>query len=138
MCVRSHHFAEDDIFNNLENSFWHDVTLYDNVNELYCAADILISDYSSAFFDYGLLGKPMYCYAYDYDKYKEEYGLFMDLRKEFPNGVMESELDVINAIQMIDYQKEVRLVKEYVSRYVSHPVNATKMCLDSICSRLNK
>ena len=59
-----------------------DASNYANVNELYWISDILISDYSSAFFDFGLLGKPMFCYAYDYDEYNNSNGLLMNLKEK--------------------------------------------------------
>lgn len=131
-CVRAHHFSNADVFHDGNHEFFRDVTLYPNVNELYFAADILISDYSSAFFDYGLLGKPMYCYAYDYEQYRDNYGLFMDLEHEFPNGVMRKETEVIAAIKGMDYTTECRKSSAYCATYVKHSENATQRCLDEI------
>lgn len=132
VCVRTHHFSKCNKRNDNNKGFWKDGTNYSNVNELYKAADILVSDYSSAFFDYGLLGKPMFCYAYDYDEYKSEPGLFMDLESEFPNGVYRNEEELVKSIAEMDYEKECRLSKAYCLKYVSHPVNATECCLDKI------
>ena len=52
--VRAHHFSKEKIQVSDKNT-WIDVSSYPNVNELYWVSDILVSDYSSAFFDYGLL-----------------------------------------------------------------------------------
>lgn len=47
--------------------------------ELLAAADILITDYSGAFFDYLLLDRPIIHYIYDYDYYKnQDRGLYFD------------------------------------------------------------
>jgi CDP-glycerol glycerophosphotransferase len=135
--VRLHHFAMDNADRNLcDNTFLKDVTLYPDVNELYLAADILISDYSSAFFDYGLLGKPMICYAYDYEQYKNTYGLFMDLESEFPSGVIRDEDNVIEKIIHMDYEDECKKSAQYCYKYVTHPENATNRCLDEIYKKL--
>ena len=40
-----------------------------DISELYLLADLLITDYSSAMFDYSLLGRPMYFFAYDLEAY---------------------------------------------------------------------
>ena len=136
LCMRTHHFTSNDMGENYNESFFRDVTEYDDVNELYLAADILISDYSSAFFDYGLLGKPFFCYAPDYDQYSKEYGLFIDMKKEFPNGVFEKETVLLDAILNMNYKEECQKCKKYCDRYVSHPCNATQICLDALYKRL--
>lgn len=138
MLVRAHHFCKSEIFAGLKGEFWFDVSTYPNVNKLYWIADVLISDYSSAFFDYGLLGKPMYCYAYDYDQYMNSTGLFMDLKKEFPNGVKSTDEEVIDAIINMDYEIESEKCRKYCNSYVSHPINATKCCLNKLDELLEK
>lgn len=130
--LRAHHFSDSNTFLKSKTNFWYDASNHSNVNRLYFLADILVSDYSSAFFDYGLLGKPMICYAYDYDKFNEITGLFMNLREEFPNGVMETESDVIKKIQTMDYQVESRKCKFYCESYVKHSYNATECCLNRL------
>lgn len=136
LLVRSHHFAKNDFIKATENPFWVDVSNYESVNKLYYIADILISDYSSAFFDYGLLGKPMICFAYDYEKYEADNGLFMDLKNEFPSGVKRTEQDVINSVLTMQYEEECTKCKTYCDSYVSHPGNATNACIDKIYEKL--
>ena len=135
MLVRAHHFAKKGIVAP-GNRFWIDVSAYPDVNELYWIADILISDYSSAFFDYGLLGKPMVCFGYDYEKYEAGNGFLMDLKNEFPSGIKYTENEVIRFILSMDYEAESKRCKEYVDGYVSHPGNATQMCIDRIYEKL--
>lgn len=132
MLVRTHHFAQNDVFAQVNGDFWIDVSSYPNVNELYYVADVLISDYSSAFFDYGLLKKPMVCFAYDYEQYKQSTGLFIDLEKEFPNSIMRSEKEVLNFLKEMDYTQECKKAGAFCQRYVSRPHNATKICLDAL------
>ena len=84
--LRSHHFSKDKLTGDNDTA-WIDVSTYPDVNHLYLIADYLISDYSSAFFDYGLLGKPMICFAYDYEQYEQSNGLLMNLKSEFPSGI---------------------------------------------------
>ena len=138
--MRSHHFADPLRGGHEKDDFWYDVSAYPSVNELYWIADILISDYSSAFFDYGLLEKPMICYAYDYDHYAKEYGLFMDLQKEFPSGIKKSEQEVVAEIHAIadDYSGMSRLCRQYCRRYVNHHGDATEQCLNRLDVLLRK
>ncbi len=129
MLVRAHHFSNSEAFAGAKSEFWFDLSDYSNVNRLYWIADVLISDYSSAFFDYGLLGKPMICYAYDYDKFEKSTGLLMDLKHEFPNGIMDTEEKAIQMILNMDYATESEKSRNYCASYVTHPVNATQCCL---------
>ncbi len=135
MLVRTHHFVKKR-FSVSDKKFWIDVSAYPDVNELYWIADVLISDYSSAFFDFGLLGKPMVCFGYDYEKYEAGNGFFMDLKNEFPSGIKRTESEVITFINSMDYEEESNRCKAYVDGYVKHPGNATQMCLDKIYEKL--
>lgn len=129
--VRAHHFTAQ-MLTSKESFLWRDVTDYPSVNELYCAADILISDYSSSFWDYALLTKPMFCFAYDYERYCESTGLLLDMKKEFPNGILRTEKELIRTIKAMNYQEECEKTKAFCKRYVSHPVNATECCINRI------
>ena len=56
-----------------------DVSGYPSIEELMLAADILVSDYSSIFFDFALTGKPAVVYAPDLASYRDvERGLYGD------------------------------------------------------------
>ena len=125
--VRAHHFTTD--LQTVQSDFWRDVSDYPNVNRLYLAADILVSDYSSAFFDYGLLGKPMICFAYDYDRYVQISGLHMDIKAEFPYGIQYTDAAVIKHIQTMDYLQASKKCKAYCDRYVQHSGNAADACI---------
>lgn len=47
-----------------------DVSACPDISELYLASDCLVSDYSSAIFDYAVTGKPIILYAPDLDHYR--------------------------------------------------------------------
>lgn len=136
MLVRTHHFVKTgpSISNN---DFWIDVSDYPDVNELYWVSDVLISDYSSAFFDFGLLAKPMVCFAYDYDEFEKNPGLIMNLKKEFPSGIKSTEQEVIEFIKSMDFIEEGKKTKAYIDGYLSRPENSTKMCVDRIIDLLS-
>ena len=50
-------------------------TTWPDAQELYMAADYMISDYSSSFLDYALLNRPVFLCLPDYEKYRAERGL---------------------------------------------------------------
>ena len=50
-----------------------------DTNDLLSIVDVLITDYSSIFFDFIATERPIIYYAYDLEEYKEERGLYFDL-----------------------------------------------------------
>lgn len=57
-----------------------------DTNELLSIADVLITDYSSIFFDYIPTRRPIIFYAYDLERYQAERGLYFDIR-EMPGKI---------------------------------------------------
>ena len=56
-----------------------DVSLYPDIQELMVVADALITDYSSAVFDFILTYKPGFIYAINEQRYDIERGLYLSL-----------------------------------------------------------
>lgn len=57
----------------------------EDISELYLVSDLLITDYSSVFFDYANLKRPMLFYAYDYEHYRDDLrGFYFDLEQDAP------------------------------------------------------
>jgi CDP-glycerol glycerophosphotransferase len=54
-------------------------TYYPDMQELLCACDIVISDYSSLMFDFALSYKPCFQFATDIDAYKGDRNFYFDL-----------------------------------------------------------
>jgi CDP-glycerol glycerophosphotransferase len=80
---RLHPYAQYS-FNNMDN-FIYNFSDYPDINDLIQVSDILITDYSAIFFDYLITRKPIYFFAYDYKKYIEKRGLYLDLFKDYPD-----------------------------------------------------
>lgn len=58
-----------------------------DLHELFCIADVLVSDFSSIIFDFSLLHKPVYYYVPDLEQYLDERGCFVDF-KEMSKGCL--------------------------------------------------
>lgn len=69
---RAHYFIASKFDFQKYNGFVADVSNYDDINDLFIISDILITDYSSVFFDYANLNRPMIFYFYDEKEYKSE------------------------------------------------------------------
>lgn len=58
------------------------ITDDEDLNELMTAADVLLSDYSSAVFEWSVLDRPLLLFVPDLDSYERSPGLYLDLRTE--------------------------------------------------------
>ncbi len=76
-----------------------------DITELYLTADLLITDYSSVMFDYSLLGRPMFFYAYDLVYYRDTLrGFYFDFEKEAPGPISSTTQELI--CQICEYRPE--------------------------------
>lgn len=74
--------------------FVYNVSQIDDVNELYIISDVLMTDYSSVFFDYANLNRPMIFYMYDRDHYEQQLrGFYLDI-SELPGDIITSEREL--------------------------------------------
>ena len=106
---RTHYFVANSIDLSKYEGFIYDVSRYDDINDLYIISDLLITDYSSVFFDYANLKRPMLFYMYDLDDYKNNLRDFYISLEELPGPIVEKEEDLLNEINNIDnYDKKYR------------------------------
>ena len=82
LLIRTHHMSEaTEALKNLEGKVI-DVSGWDDAIELMCAADILISDYSSIVFDWYCSKKPVIYYVPDLEEYETKIrGAYFDIRE---------------------------------------------------------
>ena len=78
-----------------------------DINELYLISDCLVTDYSSVFFDYALLKRPIYFYMYDLEKYQNNLrGFYLDIYKDLPGDIYQNEDQLIQAVKEGKYDYE--------------------------------
>ncbi|GAB3259367.1 bifunctional glycosyltransferase/CDP-glycerol:glycerophosphate glycerophosphotransferase [Arthrobacter pigmenti] len=109
--LRGHHnVAAQRSTSCLENII--DVTAYPDINDLYLAADVLVTDYSSVMFDFCVTGKPIYFLAPDLAQYRDKTrGFYVDLEAEAPGPIVESTRELAYAIEAGDFDNA------YLERY---------------------
>ena len=122
--------------NVVDNKFVRNVSNYPNLNELMIASDVLISDYSSIFFDYSILVKPMLCFTYDYERYEKERGMYFDIREELKPEAFDNEDSLITGLLHIDFEKCQKITTLFRSKYVEKYGNSSQECLDLIISNI--
>lgn len=86
--------------------FLFDVSDYPDINELMMISDIMITDYSSAIFEYSLLEKPMMFFASDYYDYIDERGFYIDFRKDLPGKVYTDTLSMAKDIKNSNFDMD--------------------------------
>ena len=96
---RAHYLVANSFDFDRYDGFVRDVSSYDDINDLYLASDLLITDYSSVFFDYSNLERPMIFYMYDLDQYEHEMrGFYLSL-DDLPGPIVKDEDKLIEEIE---------------------------------------
>lgn len=85
---RAHYFVANKFDFDRYEGFIRDVSGYDEINDLYVISDMLITDYSSVFFDYAILKRPIIFYMYDLEMYRDEVRGFYISLDELPGPVI--------------------------------------------------
>jgi len=135
LLFRSHHFAKFKLDPKFRN-FVIDVSNYPNITELLAISDILVSDYSSIFFDFALTGKPMFCYARDFENFSTERGFYVDLKSEMPNGLIMQEDDLLNKIVNCDTQLQFELTQKFYSSFIDTRTLGTERCINFLKGKI--
>ncbi|PSL40668.1 CDP-glycerol glycerophosphotransferase [Planomicrobium soli] len=83
------------------------VSAYPDIQELMLMSDILITDYSSVFFDFLNTDKPILFYTYDLEEYRDKLrGFYLDFEQEAPGPLCLEEDRLYDAIANIEQVKE--------------------------------
>ncbi len=102
LLFRTHYYVTNQLNLKKYKGFIFDVSNYNDINDLYITSDILITDYSSVFFDYANLKRPILFYMYDLEEYKNKLrDFYMDL-KILPGPIIQDEESLIKSIKNIN------------------------------------
>jgi len=113
--LRTHYFIADSLDVTGLEGFAYNLSKYDDISELYLISDILITDYSSVFFDYANLKRPMLFFTYDLEKYRDVLrGFYIDIEEELPGPLLFTTEEIIEAIGSID-----KIQEKYHDKYVA-------------------
>lgn len=93
-----------------------DVTFYPNIADLFIAADILITDYSSVMFDFSVTGKPMIFLTPDIADYESDRGFYFSFRDDAPGPICLNSEDAIKALTS-DHKEFSKKYAKWVSRF---------------------
>lgn len=98
--LRLHYLVSTHLNIEKYKGFVYDYSAYPDLRELYLIADLLITDYSSVFFDYAILNRPMLFFVYDIEEYHDRLrGFYFDFEEESPGPLVKTTVELINEIK---------------------------------------
>lgn len=113
--LRMHYLIAEHLDLTAFDGFAYDVSAYGDIAELYLISDLLITDYSSVFFDYAHLNRPMLFFTYDLEKYASILrGFYFDFEAVVPGPLLKESDQVIDYIEDIATQS-----KQYEEKYTA-------------------
>ena len=99
--------------------------------DLISVADYVISDYSNVVFESILSNKKTYCYIYDYEKYKKNFGLNIDIKKQFKYSFE----NISELVNVLDNNYDMQYAKSFAKKYIE---NFDGKCTERIISFIEK
>ena len=107
LLVRAHYFTAPAVVAGTGSIV--DVSAYPVVEDLYLAADVLVTDYSSAMFDYAVLDRPVVIFAPDWPVYRELRGVYFDLMAEPPGPVATGYPELVRIFRVGEFAPAARV-----------------------------
>lgn len=127
---RAHYFISNLFDFEKYEGFIIDASKYDDINHLYTVSDMLITDYSSVFFDYANLKRPILFYMYDFEEYKNKMRDFYLSIDELPGPIIKNEKELTDEINrlMSNFAYDKKYV-EFNSKFNPHNKSCSKVIL---------
>ena len=96
-----------------------DVTKSLEIDQLLCASDVCVSDYSSLIFEYSLFERPMIFFAYDLDDYFDWRGFYYNYDELTPGPVVKETEEIIDYIRHLDARFDQAQVQAFKEKFMS-------------------
>lgn len=99
-----------------------DLTEVKNINDLYYVTNIMVTDYSSAYYEYALFKRPVLFYTYDREIYEVTRGVHRSILESAPGKVCDTFDDLMAALRDKDYEieKTIKFNDENFGEYDGH------------------
>lgn len=138
--LRLHHLISDGVDISEYQGFIFDVSHYDDTTEILAITDLLITDYSSIFFDYMTTKRPVLFYMYDLDVYQTKLrGFYLNVYMDLPGPILKDFDGLMQAIKNIEFLSKIYLNK-YQRLYDiycgSQLKNSAKIVVDEVFEKL--
>lgn len=133
MC-RYHRYQDDSMDIRVKGKDVIDVMDYPDMQELLCAADILITDYSSCVWDYAFLKRPCFLFVPDKEAYTADTGFYVSL-DEWPFAQAEDMEGLADNISSYDSEQAEQAVNAHLKQLGSYE---TGSCCERVAERIMK
>ncbi|WP_375496670.1 CDP-glycerol glycerophosphotransferase family protein [uncultured Jatrophihabitans sp.] len=95
---RAHYLVTNSFDLAAHEGFVLDVSGVDEINEVCLASDVLLTDYSSIYFDYALLDQPMIFFMYDLERYESALRGFYLPADSVPGPIVKTQQELVAAL----------------------------------------
>lgn len=111
-----------------------DVAEYPDMQELLCASDMLLTDYSSCIWDYAFLKRPCFLYVPDKEEYVANVGFYVSV-DEWPFLQAKTLEELMRRMDEYDSERAAGRIKEHLDRLGSYEHGE---CCKEVSRRINK
>jgi len=106
-----------------------------SMEELLMVADILVTDYSSVVFEYALMNRPVFFFAYDLEDYYDERGFYYPYEEFVPGPIVRTTEELLHHIRYIE-QYDWKRLEQFRDRYMSGcDGHSTERILDYVLNK---
>lgn len=103
--------------------------------KLFMITDVLITDFSSVFFDFAVYGKKIFLFQPDFNEYHVRRGVYLDAQEDLGLPVAYSEAELMTLLQADEYNYQV--LADISQQYNSHSGEEAATALKSILMHLS-
>ncbi|MFI3260173.1 MAG: CDP-glycerol glycerophosphotransferase family protein [bacterium] len=82
---------------------------YKHINNLYYITDIMITDYSSSYYEFSLMEKPIVFFTYDRCEYELTRGVYQSIKESAPGKVCDTFKELLDTLDKEDFELEKTL-----------------------------
>lgn len=101
--LRLHYLIAENLDLSNFNGFAINLSMHEDIRDLYLIADVLITDYSSVFFDYANLKRPIIFFVYDIEKYRDMLrGFYFNFEIDAPGPLVKTTEEILIEIKRFE------------------------------------
>ncbi|MEK5382107.1 CDP-glycerol glycerophosphotransferase family protein [Niallia sp. FSL W8-0635] len=132
--LRMHYLVAENFDLSPYKGFAFDFSNYEDIRELYLISDMLITDYSSVFFDYGNLKRPIIFFVYDIETYRDKLrGFYFDFEKTAPGPLVKTTEEIIESVHMLKDSVSSQKFNDFYNKFCYlEDGNATRRVVNEV------